>query len=349
MQLSITESEHHSLLIAHRLTKDKKQADRIKAMVSLYKGHAPHLVCDILLIDGTTLRRWYRTFKQGGVDALIVCKATSHSHKLTSDQEQQLDKELLAQIYPDNKAVIHKVKELFGVTYSPSGVTKLLHRLGFSYHCPKVIPGKADASKQTAALAEIETLQQSTSPDHFYYLDGVHPVHQTVAVRGWIKKGEVREIKTNTGRDRVNINGALNLQGDIVYREDKTLNNESTVKLLEAILAKHTHTPGGQPDTDTIYAVCDNARYYYCKEVRAWLATHQRFKLIYLPPYSPNLNRIERLWRLLRDKVLVNTYYPDFKQFKQAIIAFLDSPQIYQPEISRLLAAPCQIIGSWGF
>jgi transposase len=337
MALTITEPEYQSLLIAHRMVKDKKQADRIKAMVSLHKGYSLSLICDILLVDVRTLRRWHRSFKSGGVDTLTVSKAASHNGKLSAEQEHALAAELSSRIYADGKQVQAKITELFGVSYSLSGVTSLLHRLGFSYHQPKLVPGKADADKQRAALAKLDELKSEIAPDRIYYADGVHPVHGTVAVSGWIKKGEVRQIKTNTGRDRLNINGALNLDGELVYREDKTLNADSTIKLFEQLLEKHPY--------GFVYFICDNAPYYYAKVVRQWCREHQRLVVIHLPPYSPNLNLIERLWRLLRDKVLVNTYYPAFKDFKQNVLGFLDTCDTdYPDELRTLLTAPCQII-----
>lgn len=338
MSLTITAAEYQSLLIAHRLTKDKKQADRIKAMVSLHKGYGLDLICDILLIDVKTLRRWFVAFKRGGIDGLIAAKATSHNHRLSYEQEKLLEGELAVRIYADAKQIQAKITEMFGSRYSTSGVTALLHRLGFSYHEPKVVPGKADPSAQQVMLTKLEQLKAEIAPDRIYYGDGVHPVHGTVAVKGWIKKGEIREIKTNTGRDRLNINGALNLAGELVYREDKTLNAEATIKLFEALLLKHPY--------GLVYFICDNAPYYYAKLVRQWCQKHQRLKVIHLPAYSPNLNLIERLWRLLRDKTLVNTYYPKFQDFKAAVTVFLDNCHTsYPDELRTLLSAPCQIIG----
>lgn len=338
MPFTITDAEYDGLLIAHHLTKDKKPADRIKAMVAIRKGYAVTLICDLLLIDGRTLRRWYRSLKRGGVEALVVCRATSHNHKLSPDQEQLLDAELHSCIYPDGKTVQAKVAERFGVHYSLSGTTALPHRLGYSYHQPKIVPGNVSSEAQAAALVQLEQLQQTIAPDRIYYGDGVHPVHGTVAVSGWIKRGETREIKTNTGRDRLNINGALNLKGEIVYQADKTLNTESTIKLFEALLAKH---PEG-----LVYFICDNARYYYAKAVRQWCRENQRLRVIHLPPYSPNLNRIEALWRLLRDKALVNSYYPSFKDFSTAVTGFLDACSTTYPwELKTILTAPCRVLG----
>ena len=72
-----------------------------------------------------------------------------------------------------------------------------------------------------------------------------------------------------------------------------------------------------------IFVVADNARYYRNRTVKAFLET-SKIQIIFLPPYSPNLNLIERLWRFLKKIVLYNRYYERFVDFKEAILkAFL--------------------------
>ena len=72
-----------------------------------------------------------------------------------------------------------------------------------------------------------------------------------------------------------------------------------------------------------IFVVADNARYYRNRTVKAFLET-SKVQIIFLPPYSPNLNLIERLWRFLKKIVLYNRYYERFVDFKEAILeAFL--------------------------
>jgi transposase len=48
-------------------------------------------------------------------------------------------------------------------------------------------------------------------------------------------------------------------------------------------------------------------------------------ELLYLPAYSPNLNLIERVWRLVKARCLRNKYFPNFTLFTDALDEFLDS------------------------
>ena len=85
-----------------------------------------------------------------------------------------------------------------------------------------------------------------------------------------------------------------------------------------------------------MYVVCDNARYYKNKALNAWL-TGKRLVLVSLPPYSPNLNLIERLWKFLRQKIINTAFYRTKGQFKTAVLNFFDRlPEFGQELASRL-------------
>jgi len=120
-------------------------------------------------------------------------------------------------------------------------------------------------------------------------MDATHPQHNPVLAGGWIKRGEEQEIPTNTGR-RVNINGAIDLERlEPVVRFDDTINADSTIALFKQLEAIHLTAV-------CLYVICDNARYYRSKAVQEYLET-SRIKLVFLPPYAPNLNLIERFAR----------------------------------------------------
>ncbi len=101
----------------------------------------------------------------------------------------------------------------------------------------------------------------------------------------------------------------------MVAQEDVTLNALTTVELLKRIEEAY-------PGKKRIYVFCDNAKYYKNKDVTAHLQS-SKIKMRFLPPYSPNLNPIERLWKLMNEKVLHNRYYEKFKTFKEAVMGFL--------------------------
>lgn len=96
-------------------------------------------------------------------------------------------------------------------------------------------------------------------------------------------------------------------------------------------------------DKGKIYIFLDNARYSRNKEVYAE-AKKLNIKLIFLPPYSPNLNLIERLWKFLKNKIRKNIYYNTFAKFKKAIYEFFKNIEQYAAELKTLLTLKFQIV-----
>jgi transposase len=95
---------------------------------------------------------------------------------------------------------------------------------------------------------------------------------------------------------------------------------------------------------EVIYTICDNARYYRSKKVKEYLRK-SKIELVFLPPYSPNLNLIERLWKYFRKIVLYNKYYGTFDEFRKACKSFFRRIKRDKEDISSLLTENFQIIG----
>ena len=187
----------------HRGLRDKRQADRIKAVIALSKGWSATQISEILLFDEKTSRHYFKRYQKGGIQALLDDNYSGAEPKLDELQMSELEQYLEAHLLPDAKSVIAHIYKQYKVRYSLSGVTDLLHRLEFSY------------------------------------------------------KESVEGTK---------------------------------------------------------------------------------IKLIFLPPYSPNLNLIERYWKFFRKKVQNNRYYETFEEFKKACKSFFRKRKKYFPELQTLLA-----------
>ena len=123
-------------------------------------------------------------------------------------------------------------------------------------------------------------------------------------------------IKAPAGRQRFNVLGALDaITHELVtVTNDTYINAQSVCDLLWKLHELHPDRP--------ITLVLDNARYQKCKLVSEQ-AERLGLDLLYLPPYSPNLNIIERVWKFVKKNCLYSKYYPDFETFKQAISSCL--------------------------
>ena len=122
----------------------------------------------------------------------------------------------------------------FDLRYSHSGCVKLLARPGFEYRKPKALPRVSDVEKQAAFIAFYENLLNNLPADEaVYFSDAVHPEYQSKPSYGWARKGSNPAIQTTSGRGRVNIHGALNLETfDAPFVDPITVNGVSSVQLL---------------------------------------------------------------------------------------------------------------------
>lgn len=207
------------------------------------------------------------------------------------------------------------------------------------YKKPTLTPGQhPDVEIQQAFIENYRKLKESKGKeDPIYFMDGVHPRHNPVAAYGWIKRGTDKAIESNTGRSRVNINGAVDIARlTVVVEFDDAVNAQSTIALLRRLEARHRKAK-------TIYVYCDNARYYRSRLVQAYLL-ESKIKLIFLPAYCPNLNLIERLWKYFRKQVLYNRYYEHFAEFKAACQGFFESIDEHVTALRRLLTENFQVI-----
>jgi len=324
----------------HRRMSHRRDADVVKAVLLLGTGWTEHDVAEALLLDEKTVARYVERYRQDRRGEFWRMDYQGSSPKLNEHQLAQLDRHLQECVYLTVAAIVSHVERHFGVSYSEAGMTELLHRLGFSYKKPKAVGGKADAAAQMAFVKAYEKLKKRKQPgDPIYFMDGVHPQHNSIPAYGWIKKGKTQTLPSNTGRQRLNLNGAVDTQTmQVVVRADETLDAASTIGLFEALEKKHL-TAG------RIYVIADNARYYRSRLVRKYLRK-SRIKLVFLPPYAPNLNLIERLWKYFRKTVLYNRYYETFAEFKQACMEFFAHIKDHRDKLRTLLTDHFEIIAA---
>jgi transposase len=336
----LTEEQVKSLKLTHRTIKDKKLADRIKAVLSLNAGFEYSHIAKILLLDEVTLRRYVNNFQEKGIEGLLAYRYTGGKSQLTTIQLQELKSYLVANTQTKAKDIVVHIQKQYDVSYSVIGVTKLLHRMGFAYKRPKIIPGKADRVKQEAFIKQYQEIKSNLREnDQVYFLDSTHPTHNTTVSYGWILKGKANDkfVKTNTGRSRLNLNGALNLRHlQAVVLEEKTINYKSTIKLFKRLLKQH---PKGK-----IYLILDNASHHRHQALKPFLKKHRRLKTIFLPTYSPNLNLIERLWRFFHTKVTNNHYFETFEEFRKTTLKFFRNLDRYRDELQTLLTDNFQLV-----
>ena len=156
----------------------------------------------------------------------------------------------------------------------------------------------------------------------------------------WQRTGKLgtKKVLSNSGRRRLNIIGALNpikIAMTTLITECKC-DREVIKAFLKEIKADY-------PEDSKINLILDNASYNKAYDVQE-LAEELNINLIYLPPYSPNLNLIERVWKFFKKEITKNSYYPVFEEFYEAVDSFFKNFDKFKDDLQTLLSFNFEII-----
>ena len=268
-------------------------ARRANAILLLDDGFSCERVAEVLYLDDDTVRSWRKLYDERGIAGLEQFDAGGGSSRLTTEQEEALKAYVARALPHSTRHVGAFIEREFGVVYeSRAGLIALLHRLGLEYHKPEVIGRKLDAEKQQAFIKGYEKLQNALGLNEaVLFVDAVHPTHAARPMGCWAPKEEKLAIEQTSGRQRLNIHGAIDLEtGQTRMIEAETIDAASTIRLLETLETLY-------PLLAVIHVFLDNARYHHAKLVQDWLAQpSRRIRLHFIPAYCPHLNPIERLW-----------------------------------------------------
>ena len=316
MQNFLSPDERERLRTLHKKERDKRICYRINAVLLYDEGWTYLEIAEALLLSEGAIKQHVQEYF--ATQKLKPENGGSMS-KLNTQQTEQLLLHLQEHTYLFAKDIVAYVKAIFQIEYTVRGMIAWLEHHEFSYKKPAVVPGKANKEAQEQWIEAYKALKgQLPANEAICFIDGVHPTHNTKPAYGWIKKGERKEISTNTGRQRLNLSGAIDIiTKKVLVHLDSTLNTQSTIAFFQKLEAAY-------PEARMVHVFCDNAKYYKNKEVTEYLS-QSKIKIHFLPTYSPNLNPIERLWKLMNEEVLNNKYYENFADFKCAILGFFES------------------------
>jgi len=312
-RLTLTELSQDGLA-QHRL------ARRANALILLDRGMSYRQVAAVLLIDDDTVRTWRQVFETEGVEGLAGFHFGGRQPFLSGEQEAELAAWVTSTLPRTTREVGAFVETRFGVSFaSRSGLIELLHRLGFVHRKPSALSSKMDPHKQRAFIAAYESLLNQLPADEMVlFADAVHPVHGAQPAGCWAPRGVALAVEQTTGRDHLNIHGAVDLEsGQTQMLLVDSVDANSTIALLGAIERQF-------PSRRRIHVFVDNARCHRAKLVWQWLRRPEcRIRLHFVPPYCPHLNPIERLWGVMHKAITHNRCSANFRAFQTEVLTFL--------------------------
>lgn len=150
-------------------------------------------------------------------------------------------------------------------------------------------------------------------------------------MNNWFLKGKQRIIPTYGKHQSVKLIGVLNYETGRVYvQEEERYTADIFLKFLENVLKQYP--------TGKIVMILDHARIHHAKLIQPFLDEHKnRLKLVFLPPYSPELNLIEGLWKWLKKSVIHNVFYKSVAEIKKAVQGFIEYINKKPLEVIRML------------
>ena len=317
----------------YQAEQDEHAAEQLNAVLTLFHDNVLHsflpmtvlksLLLLILVVLGypvaraailtgfccATVRKKRALFEAGQTEKIFTRKPGSGRKCTCASKEVEIVNELESHDYRSAKQIMKMIQEKLGASVSISAVKAFLHKIGFKYLKCGSLPAKADPEAQRKFYEETEKPLMERAKNGeivLCYGDAVHFVLGNMHL-GHIWSRVRRFLTTFTGLVRNNVLGALNF----VSKEMTTVTNDTyitatqVVELLDKLAQRYTVVP--------VYLILDNAKYQRCKLVQEHAKT-LGINIVYLPSYSPNLNLIERFWKLIK-KELGSAYFDVFADF----------------------------------
>lgn len=315
-RIKLTTREKERLELRHQQTNDGKERDRIKAVLLRCEGWTVPMIAQALRLHESTIIRHLNDYRES--------KLTPANGGSESRLDEEMTAELIAHLeqytYHQAQDIADYIYARWSIKYSVPGLNKWLHRNGFSYKKPKGVPHKADEQLQKNFIKKYRRLKTvSGGKEPILFMDSVHPSQATKLSYGWIRTGETKQVETTASRTRMNLIGVIKLNdlASTIVRQYDTINAQSIIEYLRVIRSEYQ-------SGKRIHLILDRAGYHRAKEVKKE-AKKLNIKLHYLPAYSPNLNPIERLWKVMNEKVRNNRFFKSAKDFKRSIWEFFDT------------------------
>ncbi len=318
---------------ACRRYKDKRtklaERQRYHALILATQGYSYREVGRILLVDEESVSAWVTLYQASGLDALKNDPGWGGEHGqrfLSAEHLAELKETLAAQAMPGTrvgsgwtaKAVRKLVRDNYDVSYSKSGVRKLLCELGWSYQRGRKLYIRRTPEEQARFVLETaEVLAKyagSGEPVVPLAGDQSKVYLEATLARRWNPRGQQPLVADGARQKQAeNIYGAIHLG---TGQETSTLcidwqDSDATIAWLELMLAQH---PSGQ-----ILLWIDAAGHHTSDEVAEWLEEQRRITVIHFPAYTPEANPKEATWKRMKEEVAHHHWYETLGDLRQAI------------------------------
>jgi putative transposase len=328
LHVKLNDIQRHEMRLLARRTIGRV-SERVHFVLLSDAGKSPPEIGALLGYDAATVRMWLKRFMDEGVAGLEDAPRSgrpSEQPHLDDIVETQAGQPpgvygYLQTIWTVALLVLH-LGQRYRVAVSASGVRRALHRIGMSWHRPKLCPARRPDPERAAK--EVKLAAALADPDATVVAVDECDCHLLAIVRAmWQRVGEQLRLPTPGQNRRRSVFGALNLRtGQWHYTLTAHKRSSDFIAFLDTLLAAYT--------SGTLFVIADNASIHHSQALRRWLDQHPRVQMIYLPTYAGHvLNPVEKVWWQLKRFIAANRNFRTLSDLDAAIVRCLDdfSPQ----------------------
>lgn len=303
-------------------------ATRCTAIQMLLAGAERDLVCNALLVTNRALRKWINRFNCRGADGLIVKKWPGRMAIINDDQGSELadlidQPQQAERTFWTAKAFHGYIGQAYQIECSYETVVRFFHKQGYALKTPQPWPDKQDEQLREAFVQQLKQLFNQTDVD-IWFADESGFEGDPRPRKRWDKKGRKTRVTKNGGHLRMNVIGMVCPRTGQFFAIEASHSDSVTY---QAFLAEADKTVSFQRTTNIL--IMDNASWHKRKATN-WHGWQPK----YLPPYSPDLNPIERIWNIMKARWFNNHVCKNeeklIERLDLAILDVIDNPKATQ-------------------
>lgn len=315
---------------AMKQTSDKRLYERVLAIRLRLEGLTFEEIGELLNRARQTISIYWQTYQTQGLLGLNMDHSPGKPAKLTEEQRSQLA-QMLEQQQPVDVGfearytwtlplVAEWIQREFDITMSVRGISTMLKRMNFSFTKATYSLAKADEDAQAFfrkhIFAELKKQVETEEIDHLLFEDESMIRSYQALQYNWFPRGRQRKVPTHGKHEGAKLFGAIDYEtGQVHHREEEKADTAAFIRFLQDILGAYPH--------GKIAMILDNSRIHHALELQPFLEAHPRLHLVFLPPYSPNLNPVEGLWLWLKADVVNNVFFEKFYKIKLHVSQFM--------------------------
>jgi len=330
---------------ARQLDHATLEALRERAVQSVQDGESPEAIARVLGINRSTMYGWLAQYRRGGWGALKA--------KPLFGRPPKLDGKKLAWIYGvviksplqmkfefalwTREMVALVIKRRFKITLSPASVGRLLAQLGIT--CQKPLHRALERDEAfvrqwlKTEYPRIKALARRENAE-IYFGDAAHMRSDCHSGRTWGKKGETPIVLSTGARYRMSLISAITARGHMRFmiKEKGGVNAEVFIEFLERLMVNAKNK---------IFLIVDRGPAHVAKKTRQFVASlGGRLKLFHFPPYSPDTNPDELVWKHLKTDTVGRASIMSSSDFRNKVRSSMLSLQRSPAKIRAFFQKP---------